>query len=180
MKDIGTIKILRATPEDAPGIQKVTELSSREMYRLCGLSDQEIDDHFDTAEGEEKLRKNILNFSEADILLTAKDGSGKIIGFCYANKGDEINRIEAMYILTEFQGSGLAKKLYDTAYENLNPKNDTLLDVFSLNLKGVNFYRKMGFNETGKKSFEERFKDSAGNMLEITEMKLEKKHSLTV
>jgi ribosomal protein S18 acetylase RimI-like enzyme len=177
MKNINTIKISQATTEDAEGIQELVAKSSIGMYKLCGWSEKEIIERFNPErikEGANKLKKSIESFTEEDILLVAKDEDNKIIGCCFGNKDENINRIEAMYILKEFQGSGLAQKLYETVYKMLNPKNDTFLDVFSLNLRGINFYKKMGFIETGKKTFEERFTNSDGNILEITEMKLKK------
>ena len=68
MKNIDSIKILKATGENAEGIQKVTESSSRGMYQLCGWSEAEIDNHFNVVGGAEKLKKSILNFTEEDIL----------------------------------------------------------------------------------------------------------------
>jgi hypothetical protein len=52
----------------------------------------------------------------------------------------------------------------------LNPNVVTSLDVFSLNSKAITFYNRLGFSETGKKSFDERYSNSTGEMLEITEM----------
>lgn len=173
MLNIDNIKILKAVNDDAEGIQILTIESSKGMYELCGWSPKEIKDHFPSEknkEGAERLRKNIPTFTEENILLVAKDEQGKVVGCCLAEKLEDKNTIEALYVLPEFQGLGLAKKIYDKVYEKLNQYNDTFLDVFSLNSKAINFYKKQGFYETGKKTFDERFKDSAGGMLEITEM----------
>lgn len=67
---------------------------------------------------------------------------------------------------------GLSKKLFYEAYKLLNPENDTVLDVFSLNSKAINFYKKLGFSETGKKFFDKKYTGSEGKALEITEMML--------
>lgn len=46
--------------------------------------------------------------------------------------------------------------------------------------KAIGFYKRLGFIETSKKSFDERFTDSTGKRLEITEMILPGKKSNTL
>jgi len=177
MKDITTINISRAMMTDAESIQILTAKSSEGMYKLCGWSEDEINKHFSPEkikEGIDKLKNAISNFTENDILFVAKNETSQIVGCCFADKDKNINKIEAVYLLDEYQGSGLAKRLYDEAFKLLDHKNDTFLDVFSLNSKAINFYKKRGFSETGKKFFDERFPNSVGDVLEITEMKLER------
>ena len=175
MININDIKISKATPDDAEGIQMLTAESSKGMYELCGWSEVEINNHFNAEtikDGTEKLKKSIPSFTEDDIMFVAKNESGKIIGCCFAERGPDVNKIEAVYISPDYQGLGLGKIMYEKAYELLNPKNSTTLDVFSLNSKAINFYKKLGFSETGKKTFNDKYADSAGNVLEITEMML--------
>ena len=174
------IKISRAVPNNAEGIQTLTIESSKGMYELCGWSSKEIEDHFPpekTVKAIDRLEKAINNFTEANILFVAKDENNNVVGCCFAEKQEDKNTIEAVYVLPEFQGLGLAKELYDKASAQLNPKNDTYLDVFSLNSKAINFYKKQGFSETGKKTFDERFIGATGEMLEIAEMVLRGKKS---
>ncbi len=171
------IKILKAIKEDANGIQNLTTKSSEGMYRLCGWSEDEIKKHFNSKKLKEavvRLENAISNFTENDILFVAKNETNQIVGCCFADIGKDINRIEALYLLDEYQGLGLAQRLYNEALVLLNPINDTYLDVFSLNTKAINFYKKMGFCETGKKFFDDRFIDTSGKSLEITEMRLKK------
>jgi ribosomal protein S18 acetylase RimI-like enzyme len=178
------IEILRAIPNDAQGIQLLVTESSKGMYKLCGWSAEEIADHFNPnkiEEGATKLKKSITAFTEADILLIARDEDRRIVGCCFAEKNKDNNRIEAVYVLSEFQGTGLSDRLFYEVYKLLNPDVITILDVFSLNSKAINFYNRLGFSETGKKTFDERYSNSTGKMLEITEMilPLQKKHNNT-
>jgi ribosomal protein S18 acetylase RimI-like enzyme len=178
MINTNRIKILKAEIKDAESIQALTVESSNGMYSLCGWSKKEINNHFNpekVKEGSERLRNCIPTFTNNDVLLVAKNMNDKIIGYCFATKEKSENRIEAVYLTEEYQGTGLAKKLFDAASELLDPKNETYLDVFSLNSKAINFYRKLGFYETGKKHLDERFQNSKGERLEITEMILDKK-----
>lgn len=177
---IDNLKISKAISDDAEGIQALTIKSSKGMYELCGWSPKEIEEHFPpekNKEGAERLRNNIIAFTEENILFVAKNEQGKVVGCCFGEKLEDKNTIEAVYVLPEFQGLGLAKKIYDKVYERLNQYNDTFLDVFSLNSKAINFYKKQGFSEMGKKTFDERFVGSTGEMLEITEMVLYGKKS---
>jgi ribosomal protein S18 acetylase RimI-like enzyme len=171
------ITISRATIDDAEGIQILTAISSKGMYELCGWSEKEIQNHFSPEiikSGTNKLKENIAIFSDSDILFVAKDNN-KIVGYCYAEKQKDINRIEAVFILPEFQGIGLAKKLYNEAYKYLNQFNKTFLEVFSSNSKAIGFYEKMGFVDTGKKVYDKRFVNSKGEILPATEMMLASK-----
>ena len=175
--------ILKAVAEDAEGIQNLTAESSKGMYKLCGWSEEEITKHFNPEKikgGAERLKNSIATFTDTDILFVAKDEDNKIIGCCFADRQEDVNKIEAVYVLEDFQGTGLAQKLYDVSYGLLNQNNDTFLDVFSLNSKAINFYKKLGFNETGKKFSDERFIGSDGNRLEITEMRLERKGTSSI
>ncbi len=72
----------------------------------------------------------------------------------------------------EYQGTGFAKKFFNEAYSKLDKTKDIYLDVFSLNVKGINFYKKVGFFETGKKFFDQKYVNDKGEQLEIQEMVL--------
>ena len=169
------IKISKALPSDALGIQTLVAESSKGMYKLCGWSDEDISNHFTPEKiksGSEKLEQAIYSFTNSNILIVAKDTAGEIIGCCFAEKNETENRIEAIYLLPEYQGKGLSKELYAKSYKKLDNSRDTFLDVFSLNTRAINFYKKLGFSETGKKFYDRSYSDSRKNPLEITEMKL--------
>jgi ribosomal protein S18 acetylase RimI-like enzyme len=172
---ITDIMISKAIPSDAMGIQVLTAEASKGMYKLCGWSDEDISNHF-TAEkiksGSERLEQAISSFTESNVLIVAKDSSGKIVGCCFAERKADENRIEAVYVYLEYQGTGLSKKLYDEAFKKLDHNLDTSLDVFSLNAKAIKFYKKLGFVETGKRFHDQTYSDSKKIPLEITEMKL--------
>jgi ribosomal protein S18 acetylase RimI-like enzyme len=171
----GKVEILRGVVDDAEGIQALVSEASKGMYKLCGWTEKEIEDHFNpeiTKGGADKTREAIAAFTEANILFVAKDSSDEIIGCCFAEKQEDINKIEAIYVLPDFQGLGLSDKLFDDTYKLLNLDNDTFLDVFSLNLKAINFYKRLGFSETNNRHFDKKYTGSTGAMLEITEMML--------
>lgn len=178
MQNLNNIKITRAVAEDALGIQTLTAEASKGMFALCGWSEEEIAKHFTPEvikDGAERLEKSIPTFTDADILFVAKDEGGKIVGFCFAERQENINRIEAVYIDPEFQGIGLGGKLYEEAFKYLNSAHDTYLEVFTANSKAIVFYKKLGFVETGKKVLDERFLNAEGEILPGVEMVLQGK-----
>ena len=171
---INNISIVKATPSDATEIQRLTAESSRGMYKLCGWTDIEIQNHFNPErikDGAKKLESAILSFTGSSILFIARK-ENRIIGCCFAEKLEDKNRIEAVYVDPEYQGIGIGKRLYDKAFDELDYNKDTYLEVFSLNFKAINFYKDIGFIETGKKFFETNYSNSKGHALEITEMVL--------
>ncbi|MFZ2038773.1 MAG: GNAT family N-acetyltransferase [Minisyncoccia bacterium] len=175
MEEKNIIEILVARNGDIEKIQKLIAKSSKGMYKLCGWSDEEIDNHFTEVkieEGIKKFKEVFKDFSDSDILLVAKNDNSKIVGFCLAEKLDNINRIEAIYILPEFQNQGIATKLFTETYKRFDANHDTYLEVFSLNSKAIKFYKKLGFIETGKIINETKFTDKTGQMLQETEMVL--------
>lgn len=75
--------------------------------------------------------------------------SGVAVGFCFAKKEGNQGRIGSIYILPEFHAKGLGRKLMDQAILYLGRENPILLEVATYNKNAINFYKKMGFKETG-------------------------------
>ncbi len=172
--------ISKASVNDAEGIQSLISESSKGMLDLCGWSETEIANHFsvDKNKKDNKANNPINSFTDSDILFVAKNNDGKIIGFCYANKQEDKNIIEGLYISSGNQRAGLGKKLFDEVYGQLDLDKDTFLDVFSLNSKAIGFYKKVGFSETGKVSLDKRFINSNGEILQVTEMMLPRQNKI--
>ena len=180
LNKVTNIKIYKATPEDAGAIQDLTIRSSEGMYKLCGWTKDDFENHFPKEKNESganRLRDTIPNLGDESILLVAKDETqeinNQIVGFCFAERGDEFNRIEAVYVDERYQGTGLAKRIFDEAYALMDHTKKTFLDVFSLNTRGIGFYKKLGFTPTGKRFFDDRYSNMDGEVLEITEMVLD-------
>jgi ribosomal protein S18 acetylase RimI-like enzyme len=88
---------------------------------------------------------------------------GKIIGYLKINFGlaqtdfkeDDSIEIERIYVLSEFHGKEVGKKLLDKALEiSKEKKAKTLwLGVWEKNYKAIRFYLKNGFVEFGNHPF---------------------------
>ncbi|HRX92425.1 MAG TPA: GNAT family N-acetyltransferase [Candidatus Izemoplasmatales bacterium] len=79
----------------------------------------------------------------------------KIVGFCsYMKSRDEdladAGEIVAIYVLKEYQGQGIGKKLMDVCYRELKEYPRLSLWVLGSNDKAIRFYSSQGFAKDGK------------------------------
>lgn len=172
------ITISDAVPEDFVEIQRLITDVSKGMYKMCGWIDEDIDKHFygkNIENDSKKDERSKEKTDDKDILIVSKDTEGRIVGCCFVRIDSDKNIIEAVYIYPDYQGKGLAQKIFNEAYSRLDHSKDTYLDVFSLNERGVKFYKRIGFTETGKKFFDKKYSNTKGEILEITEMVLKGK-----
>lgn len=68
----------------------------------------------------------------------------KVIGYCFAVKSDQGQKIHSLYVDPSEHGSGVGKALLDQALEWLG-EHDVSLEVASYNQRAIAFYRKNGF-----------------------------------
>lgn len=80
--------------------------------------------------------------------LLAKDNN-KTVGFVIASKVEnEAREIKALYILKEYQNSGIGRELMKWALNWLNSENnEVILEVVSTNKPAINFYKSLGFKK---------------------------------
>ena len=71
---------------------------------------------------------------------------GNIIGFsCYGREDSGAGEIIALYLLKEYQGLGLGRKLMDAAMDRLNGCTPITLYVLKGNDHAIGFYEHYGF-----------------------------------
>ncbi len=138
--------IRKATVDDAEGKGYVHYQSWIETY--TGLFPDEYMQSL-TLERSVKLAKD---YPENTYVAIVDD---KIIGFsCYLESRDEdledTGEITAIYILKEFQGLGIGKKLMNVCYKELSNFSKLSLWVLGSNKKSIGFYEKQGFIADGK------------------------------
>lgn len=99
----------------------------------------------------EKCEK--IAYSWTDNLIVAKD-NGRVIGFVgFGDRGDEapgIGEIFAMYVLSEYYGTGVAQKLMEAGLKQLEGYPKVCLWVLKDNKRAIRFYEKCGFSPDGE------------------------------
>lgn len=138
--------IRKATAEDAEGKGYVHYQSWIETY--TGLFPDDVMNRLSLEKSIDNARKYPENTYVAIL-------DYKIIGFsCYLESRDEdledTGEIMAIYILKEYQGIGIGKKLMEVCYKELDKYSKLSLWVLGSNKKSVGFYERQGFIADGK------------------------------
>ena len=90
-----------------------------------------------------------LKSSDKTILIG--EVSGVIAGFVIINHAfTPLPEIRWMIVFPEFQGSGIAGRLMESALECIGEEKDVKLGVVHFNERAINFYRKFGFEVIGE------------------------------
>jgi len=69
----------------------------------------------------------------------------KTVGYAGSRKHTDFNELFAIYILPEFQGKGIGKKLINKIWEYLWKDKHTIVQVVGYNKNAINFYQKIWF-----------------------------------
>lgn len=98
-------------------------------------------------------------FRWTDTILVALD-EGRVIGFLgYGDRGEEapdVGEIFALYVLPEYFGTGLGRRLMEAGLEQLRAYSRVCLWVLKENGRAIRFYEKCGFSADGAELFSER------------------------
>jgi len=167
------IRILDAVPEDAEGITNVLYKSWLNTYpnTELGITVEDIEESYKEAFTEEKIRnqqQRIANIPKNQKRLVAKYGD-LIVGVATIVKNEDCNQLRTIYILPEFQGKGIGKMLWNEAKKFCDPTKDTVVQVATFTQDAIEFYKKLGFVDNGKRSVGEKMRNGAV----ITEMEME-------
>jgi ribosomal protein S18 acetylase RimI-like enzyme len=176
------IKITFATPQDAKGVQEVFYRTWLATYpnEEFGITVDDIEDRYKnsfTDEGLKKRVEKIVNPSKGEKLFLAKDGE-KIIGLCIIKCLDK-NQLQAIYILPEHQGKGIGHLFWNKVKKSFAPNKDIVVEVATYNIKAINFYKKLGFEDTGRRFFDERHRMKSGAVIPEMEMLMKVKQWCT-
>ena len=85
--------------------------------------------------------------------LIARDGA-RVVGFvCYGDRGEEApetGEIFALYVLSDYYGTGLGRRLMDAGLAQLPGYAKICLWVLKENRRAIRFYEKCGFQPDGE------------------------------
>ncbi|HEX4799365.1 MAG TPA: GNAT family N-acetyltransferase [Candidatus Paceibacterota bacterium] len=169
------IKITHATADDALGIQKVFYTTWLVTYpnKKIGITTKDIEVLFKDYTSPTKIARYSQELTQTppnEQFLVAKVGD-LVVGVCRTIIREKYNQLQAIYVLPEYQGKGVGTKLWDMAYTFFDTSKDTIVHVATYNIRAINFYRLLGFIDTGRRFTEERHRMPISNVL-IPEMEM--------
>lgn len=172
------ITIETAQPDNTEEIQNVFYKTWLATYpdKVPGVTVDDVQEYYKeklSKEGIEKSRKRIedgLTLQNQRFLVAKVDG--KVAGVCLATIHEDKNQLNAIYVLPEFQGKGIGYKLWDEVLKFIDQTKDTIVQVVVHNANAIRFYERLGFEDTGKRWTDEKFKMKSGATFPEMEMKI--------
>lgn len=174
------IKIIDAVPEDALGITNVFYKTWLATYpnKEKGVTMEDIEDSYKdefSSEKIENLKKLIRDLPKNKKRLVAKIGN-EIVGACALIKNDDYNHLRTLYVLPEFQNKGIGTMFWNEANKFFDPKKNTIVQVAEYTESAINFYKKLGFVDTGKRTTQESDRLKSGSVIVDMEMIIKAKN----
>jgi ribosomal protein S18 acetylase RimI-like enzyme len=150
-------QIRDAVPTDADAIRQVQRLTWLATYpnEAFGITRADIEAFFvertPAARQRGAARRRAINTSPRRHLWVADSGTG-VVGMCLARKEGEVRHIQALYVLPDFQGQGIGRRLLQRALEWLGADRPVTLSVATYNSRAIAFYERLGFAPSGNPS----------------------------
>jgi ribosomal protein S18 acetylase RimI-like enzyme len=117
----------------------------------------------------EKRGQQIHNMSATEKQLVAKDGE-KIVGLIRLIKRENVNQLQSIYILPEYQRKGIGIKLWKEGLKWFVERKPIIVHVATYNTQAISFYSKLKFKDSGKRFTEERMRMKNGVIIPEMEM----------
>ena len=92
------------------------------------------------------------------------------VGACTIIRNENNNHLRTLYVLPEFQNKGIGKKLWNEANKFFDQDKDTVVQVAEYTENAINFYKKLGFVDTGKRIAQESNRLKSGAIIIEIEM----------
>ncbi len=168
-----------ALPDDAKNIQKVFYKTWLETYpnKDLGITREDVEEIYKDRHDENKIKTfkdKILNMPNNSKLLVAEH-EDNLIGVCRIFLRDDFNQLQSIYILPEYQGKGVGRMFWSECLKYFDKNKKIIVHVATYNTQAINFYKKLGFTDTGKRFEEERHRMPISKVL-IPEMEMELKN----
>jgi ribosomal protein S18 acetylase RimI-like enzyme len=171
VKSIPTIEVSRATPEDVASVQNVLYRVWLTTYpnKALGITVADIEEMYKDRNSEETLaRMRERIFSPSEITLVAKEND-KVVGVCRVIRREDKDVMEAIYVLPEYQRLGIGSAIW-REIEKLLPNRKIIVQVATYNTDAIEFYKRCGFRDTGKRWEEKKFRLRSGTAIPAMEM----------
>ena len=166
------ITISKPKIEDAEAIHNVMKKSWYATYinNKIGITKEDIDTMYaNEPESQiEAIRKRARVPTDNDVSLIGKDGEN-VVGFIRLKKNTDPVELVSMYVDPSYFNQGIGTKLWLEAIQKLPKGKEVVVEVATYT-KAIDFYKKIGFSETGEKSTTEKMLRS-GNRIPLTKMR---------
>ncbi|PWW32446.1 ribosomal protein S18 acetylase RimI-like enzyme [Cytobacillus oceanisediminis] len=154
-----TINIKQCNLEDLPTLQEISYETFNETFKEQN-SPENMNAYLERAFNLKQLEKELSNIYSQFFFVYFNN---EVAGYLKVNindaqseeMDDESLEIERIYIKSKFQKHGLGKYLLNKAMEIARERNKKKiwLGVWEKNKNAIDFYKKMGFVQTGAHSF---------------------------
>ncbi|MDQ2717701.1 MAG: GNAT family N-acetyltransferase [Chloroflexota bacterium] len=147
------IVIDEATPDHAEAMREVQRRTWVATYPNAeyGITQADIEARFYESPENAPIRRERRRQSVATAPFhawVATDGE-TIVGFCTVKQEQRENLVQALYVLPEYQGQGVGKRLLQAALQWFGAGKEIVLNVAAYNEKAIAFYRAFGFVQAG-------------------------------
>jgi GNAT superfamily N-acetyltransferase len=149
------MQIRLAKVDDATAISIVHINSWRSSYR--GIVPDQVLDGLDYVRNGVRWREMLSNLGEMKCFFVAEDDDGRIVGFAIGGPNREEDtgfngELYAIYLLGEFQGRGIGKKLVESVADWLHRRKYSSMLVWVLEKNPAKyFYEALGARPVGRK-----------------------------
>lgn len=174
------ITITPQKPSDVEEVLKILEQVWIQTYpnELAGITTQDIKKFFEVRNTPEYVQKNkegVSNPPNNKKYWVAKENE-RIVGMCNVVIHENVNQLKSIHVLPEYQRQGIGHMFWEKALAFFDPNKDIIVQVATYNQKAINFYKKLGFVDTGKRFTEERHRmPVSGTLIPEMEMMLKRR-----
>ncbi len=165
-----TIEVSRATP--VASIQDVLYRVWLTTYpnKALGITVTDIEEMYKDRNSDEALARIRDRISSAsEITLVAKE-NGKVVGVCRVIRREDKDVMEAIYVLPEYQRLGIGSAIWREIEKLLDSNRKIIVQVATYNTDAIEFYKRCGFRDTGKRWEEKKFRLRSGTAIPAMEM----------
>ena len=158
------IKIVPALPGDVEGMQEVFYKTWLNTYpnKQFDITVDDIEDRFKDRLGEKRLQERRERIVQSPHTTFLAKESDQVVGLCRVQNTDTQNKLQAICVLPEYQGKGIGTRLWEEAQKTFDKSKDTFVAVATYNANAISFYKKLGFEDTGKRFTGEKLRMKSG------------------
>lgn len=168
------ITVKSAEPSDATQLRHIQLETWYDTYpnanygvTLAGLKRRQEGVHGEKIEQRITFWQNYIASANGDHQVFMAFKGSKAIGYTAPAIIEGQRRLGALYVLPGHQGQGVGAKLLQRSLDWFGSDEDIYLHVAEYNQNAIAFYKRFGFDFTGKRFVEENPEDPESNIPEL-------------